>query len=67
MVSGQWALAAVVHQLRKADRFHHRRTELAGLYTALWSEVEDLILPETQPDRIHSRHLFVIGLRLDQG
>ena len=46
--------------------FHRRRTELAGRYSELLAEVEELILPRLQPDRIHSWHLYVIRLRLDR-
>ena len=60
------ASAIGIHQLRKADLFQRRRTELAGLYTQSLSEVEELIPPQVQPDRIHSWHLYVIRLKLDR-
>jgi len=59
------ASAIGIHQLRKADQFHRRRTELAALYQELLKDVEEIILPQVQPNRIHSWHLFVIRLRLD--
>ncbi len=55
-----------IHQLRKSDRFHQRRTELAGLYHETLKEIDELILPRIQPDRIHSWHLYVIRLKLDR-
>jgi dTDP-4-amino-4,6-dideoxygalactose transaminase len=58
------ASAIGIHQLRKSDQFHRRRTELAGLYTQLLDEVEELVLPQVQPNRIHSWHLYVIRLKL---
>ena len=60
------AAAIGIHQLRKADRFHRRRTELAGLYGESLKEVEEIILPQVQPNRIHSWHLYVIRLKLDR-
>jgi len=60
------AAALGIHQLRKADRFHRRRTEVAGLYQATLKEVEELTLPQVQPNRIHSWHLFTIRLQLER-
>ena len=60
------AAAIGIHQLRKADRFHRRRIELAGLYGESLKEVEEIILPQIQPNRIHSWHLYVIRLKLDR-
>ena len=60
------AAAIGLQQLRKAELFHRRRTELAGRYRELLAEVEELTLPRLQPDRIHSWHLYVIRLRLDR-
>jgi perosamine synthetase len=60
------AAAIGIHQLRKADLFHRRRAELAALYAELLKEVEEIILPQVQPDRIHSWHLFAIRLRLER-
>jgi perosamine synthetase len=53
-----------LHQLRKADRFHQRRTAIAEFYTQKLGDIEELILPRVQPNRVHSWHLFVIRLRL---
>jgi perosamine synthetase len=60
------AAAIGIHQLRKADAFHRRRTELAALYHALLGNVEELILPGVQPGRIHSWHLYDLRLRLNK-
>jgi dTDP-4-amino-4,6-dideoxygalactose transaminase len=60
------AAAIGLHQVRKAQRFHERRTALAACYTQYLQEVDELILPQAQPDRIHSWHLYVIRLRLDR-
>jgi dTDP-4-amino-4,6-dideoxygalactose transaminase len=60
------AAAIGIHQLRKANRLHQRRTELAAFYHDQLKEVEELVLPNVQPGRIHSWHLYVIRLRLDR-
>ena len=60
------AAAIGLHQVRKANAFHARRTELALLYTTLLREVEEVILPQVQPDRVHSWHLYSIRLRVDR-
>jgi perosamine synthetase len=60
------AAAIGIHQLRKADAFHRRRAQLAVLYDALLSDVEEIILPAVQPGRIHSWHLYALRLRLNK-
>lgn len=56
------AAAIGLHQLRKADQLHARRSEWAGLYLELLGDVEELVLPKLMPDRIHSWHLFPVRL-----
>ncbi len=60
------ASAIGLHQLRKSDRFHQRRTEIAAHYQNLLGDLEELILPQVRPNRIHSWHLYVIRLQLDR-
>jgi perosamine synthetase len=57
------AAAIGVHQLRKADELHKRRTQWAQLYSELLGDVEELVLPRTLPNRIHSWHLYSVRLR----
>jgi len=59
------AAAIGLHQLRKADRLHEQRVQRGELYSTLLVEVDELILPRTMPNRIHSWHLFPVRLRLD--
>jgi perosamine synthetase len=59
------ASAIGLHQLRKADEFLRRRTRLAEGYRERLGGVEEIILPQSLPDRIHSWHLYSIRLRLD--
>ena len=52
--------AVGLEQLRKADRFQARRTEIAGQYLDAFRELDFI---RTPPDsRGHSWHLFVIGI-----
>jgi dTDP-4-amino-4,6-dideoxygalactose transaminase len=60
------ASAIGLHQLRKADRLHERRTQWAQIYSELLGDAEELILPREMPDRIHSWHLYSVRLRLDR-
>ena len=60
------AAAIGLHQLRKADRMHQRRTQLAQLYSEQLGDIDELILPQAMPDRIHSWHLYSIRLRQNQ-
>lgn len=57
------AAAIGIHQVRKADELHRRRTEWARVYSELLREVEELILPRALPNRIHSWHLYSVRLR----
>ncbi len=55
-----------LHQVRKADRLHRQRSESAQYYTSQLQDVEEFILPQVQPNRIHSWHLYVIRLKLER-
>lgn len=61
------AAAIGLHQLRRADEFHARRRELAGLYAERLGGVEELILPFEGRNRRHSWHLYAIRLRPGRG
>ena len=58
------AAAIGLHQVRKADRLHQQRARWAEYYTHRLKDVEELILPRQEPDRVHSWHLYVIRLKL---
>jgi perosamine synthetase len=60
------AAAIGLHQLRRADEMHRKRTQWAQRYTQLLADVEGLILPRQLPNRIHSWHLYVLRLKLDR-
>ncbi|HTE91528.1 MAG TPA: DegT/DnrJ/EryC1/StrS family aminotransferase [Terriglobales bacterium] len=59
------AAAIGLHQLRKADQLHERRGQWAELYSALLGDMEEVVLPKTLANRIHSWHLFCVRLKLD--
>jgi len=61
------AAAIGIHQLRKADELHRRRTECARIYSELLDDVEELTLPRPQPNRIHSWHLYSVRMRRSAG
>jgi len=60
------AAAIGLHQLRKADQLHERRTQWAALYLELLGDVDEIVLPAVMPHRIHSWHLFPVRLKLDR-
>lgn len=60
------AAAIGLHQIRKIKQLHLAREKLAGLYREFLGDVDELILPQVRPNRIHSWHLFVIRLKLHQ-
>jgi dTDP-4-amino-4,6-dideoxygalactose transaminase len=60
------AAAIGIHQLRRADDLHERRTRWAQYYSSQFADLEEIILPRAYPDRVHSWHLYPIRLRLDR-
>ena len=58
------AAAIGIHQLRKADLFHRRRSDIVRQYREALEGVEEIILPQVQPNRVHSWHLHTIRLKL---
>lgn len=60
------AAAIGIQQLRRADTLHRERCRIAETYTAHLADLEELVLPRSMPDRVHSWHLYVIRLQLDR-
>ena len=54
-----------LHQLRKAQRFHARRTALAEAYDAALADLPVVLPPRPGPGCSHAWHLYVIRLRDD--
>jgi dTDP-4-amino-4,6-dideoxygalactose transaminase len=60
------AAAIGLHQLARAEAMRVEREAIAGRLASELSDVEELELPPTSKDRIHSWHLFPIRLRVDR-
>jgi len=59
------AAAIGIHQLPRAETMRQRREQIAGMYLEMLSRCELIELPPSDPNRIHSWHLFPIRLKLD--
>jgi perosamine synthetase len=60
------AAAIGIHQLARADEMRMEREKLAHHYLEQLAPVEELELPVTDANRIHSWHLFPIRLRMER-
>ncbi len=58
------AAAIGIHQLGRAESMRQERARLASRYLEALASVEQIELPPTVDNRIHSWHLFAIRLRL---
>jgi dTDP-4-amino-4,6-dideoxygalactose transaminase len=55
-----------IHQLRKLDRFIEDRTNLAAYYTREFADLDELELPQREPECRHAWHLYMLRLHLDR-
>jgi dTDP-4-amino-4,6-dideoxygalactose transaminase len=60
------AAAIGIHQLARAEEMRRERERLAFQYSEALAGIEELELPRTTSNRIHSWHLFPIRLRLER-
>jgi perosamine synthetase len=60
------AAAIGIHQLARAEAMRLERERVAGRLAEALSDVEEIEVPPTSADRIHSWHLFPIRLRVDR-
>jgi dTDP-4-amino-4,6-dideoxygalactose transaminase len=60
------ASAIGIHQLARADGFHKQRRHWAHRYSEELADVAELVLPNEQPNRIHSWHLYEIRVLVDR-
>jgi len=60
------AAAMGIHQLARAEEMRVGRERVATRYIAELRDVEEIELPATDEQRLHSWHLFPIRLRLDR-
>ncbi|MEO6567709.1 MAG: DegT/DnrJ/EryC1/StrS family aminotransferase [Opitutaceae bacterium] len=59
------ASAIGLHQLRKADVLRAARERAVESYRQQLSPLPEILLQAGDPNRIHSRHLFVVRLRME--
>lgn len=55
-----------LHQLRKAEKLRKEREKIANRYYEGLAEINEIDLPPSNEDRIHSYHLFFIKLKLEK-
>lgn len=60
------AAALGIHQVARAEAMRKERESIATRYLAELSNMEELELPATNANRLHSWHLFPIRLRLER-
>jgi dTDP-4-amino-4,6-dideoxygalactose transaminase len=60
------AAAIGIHQLARAESMREEREKIAAMYAEQLSSEEAVTLPPSDPNRVHSWHLFPIKLNLDQ-
>lgn len=60
------AAAIGIHQLAKAKPMREQREAIAHRFMEELAEVEEIVLPPEDADRIHSWHLFPIQLQLQK-
>ncbi len=60
------AAAIGIHQLARAERMRQERESLAHFYAEALRDVAEIELPPEDDNRVHSRHLFPVKLRLER-
>ncbi len=60
------AAAIGIHQLARAEEMRQAREAIANEYLQRLAGIEEIELPPTDPNRIHSWHLFPVRLRLEK-
>ena len=56
------AAAIGLQQLKKADRFHHRRQAIARCYNDAFEDLLVINRPKILPGAVHSWHLYIISI-----
>lgn len=59
------AAAIGCHQLRRANEMREQREAVAEFYLEAFADLDEISVPPTNENRIHSWHLFPIRLKLD--
>lgn len=60
------AAALGIRQLERAEKLREERERIANFYLETMGVIEQIELPQTSNNRIHSWHLFPIKLRFDK-
>jgi dTDP-4-amino-4,6-dideoxygalactose transaminase len=60
------AAALGLTQLAKAKRMWERRAAIAARYSAAFDSIPSLQIPITRPDVVHSWHLYILRLNLEE-
>ena len=60
------AAAIGIHQLAASHEMRRQREEIARSYIEAFAQIEEIDLPPTDENRLHSWHLFPIRLRLEK-
>ncbi len=63
---GNVSAAMGLAQLKKFGAFKAARKRLAGMYKAVLSEMDELVLPAEDPHIEHAWHLYIVRLKLDR-
>lgn len=58
------AAAIGIHQLARAEKMRKEREEIAAIYLEKLAHIEEIKLPPTDANRLHSWHLFPLRLEL---
>lgn len=58
--------ALLLSQLKKLDKFGHRRQEICSKYDAAFKELPELIVQKEYPESYSYRHLYILHLNLDK-
>jgi len=54
-----------IHQLRKLDKFHKRRDEIARMYNEAFKDLEEIKIPTIRNGCEHAWHIYAIRLNLE--
>lgn len=60
------ASAIGLQQLARAERMRQERERIATRYAAAFAQAEEIELPATNANRVHSWHLYPVRLRLER-
>jgi dTDP-4-amino-4,6-dideoxygalactose transaminase len=65
-IMGNVSAAIGVEQLKKFSIFKAARTRIAGMYSAVLADIDEIELPHVAENIEHAWHLFIIRLKIDK-